>query len=99
MSTRATKAIDGLYPLLLKEWKDSWVKATNSPGELKCQVEAAWGDGFADGDALIRAMDAAGVDAVVAANAVNGALRGDGRGNRHKGDEQNDPSPSKREGR
>ena len=35
------KAIDCLFPLLLKEWEDSWRNATNSPGELKCQVEAA----------------------------------------------------------
>ena len=59
-------AIDCLFPLLLEEWKDSWVQATNSPGELKCQVEAAWGKGYADGDALIAAMDAAGVRTVLA---------------------------------
>jgi hypothetical protein len=60
------RAIDCLFPLLLKEWKDSWVKATNSPGELKCQVEASWGEGYEDGDALIAAMDAAGVQTVLA---------------------------------
>jgi hypothetical protein len=75
MSTRATKAIDCLYPLLLKEWKDSWVKATNSAGELKCQVEAAWGDGFADGDAMIRAMDAAGVETVLATDLLAWSYR------------------------
>lgn len=75
MSTRTTKAVDGLYPLLLKEWKDSWVKATNSPGELKCQVEAAWGDGFADGDALIRAMDAAGVETILATDLLAWSYR------------------------
>lgn len=55
-------AIDCLFPLLLKEWKESWVNATNSPGELKCQVEASWGDGYVNGDALIAAMDDAGVE-------------------------------------
>ncbi len=59
-------AVDALFPLLLEEWKDSWVQATNAPGELKCQVEQAWGDGYADGDALIAAMDAAGVETVLA---------------------------------
>ena len=59
-------SVDTLFPLLLREWKDSWVRATNSPGELKCQVEKAWGEGFADGDELIAAMDAAGVDVVLA---------------------------------
>ena len=60
------KAVDTLFPLLLKEWKQSWVKATNSPGELKCKVELAWGDGYDDGDALIAAMDAANVESVLA---------------------------------
>ena len=59
-------SIDCLYPLLLKEWKESWVQSTNSPGELKCQVEAAWGEGYEDGDALIAAMDAAGVQTILA---------------------------------
>jgi predicted TIM-barrel fold metal-dependent hydrolase len=60
------RAIDCLFPLLLEEWKDSWVQATNAPGELKCQVEAAWGDGYRDGDALIAAMDAANIESVLA---------------------------------
>jgi hypothetical protein len=59
-------AIDCLFPLMLKEWKDSWVSATNSPGELQCQVEAAWGEGYENGDELIAAMDAAGVQTVLA---------------------------------
>lgn len=59
-------AVDTLFPLLLKEWKDSWVRATNSPGELKCKVEQAWGEGFADGDEMIAAMDAAGVQTALA---------------------------------
>ncbi len=59
-------AIDTLFPILLKEWKASWVQATNSPGELKCQVEAAWGEGYDDGDGLVAAMDEAGVEAVLA---------------------------------
>ena len=42
-------AVDALFPLLLKEWKDSWVQATNAPGELKCQVERAWGEAAAGG--------------------------------------------------
>ena len=62
----APRTIDCLFPLLLREWKESWVRATNSPGELKCQVEAAWGDGYEDGDALIAAMDAAGIKTVLA---------------------------------
>ncbi len=60
------RAIDCLFPLLLREWKESWVQATNASGELKCQVEAAWGEGYEDGEALIAAMDAAGVQAVLA---------------------------------
>ena len=60
------KAIDALFPLMLKEWKESWVQATNSPGELKCQVESSWGEGYEDGDELIAAMDAAGVKTVLA---------------------------------
>lgn len=59
-------AVDTLFPLLLKEWKDSWVEATNSQGELKCKVEEAWGEGYEDGDAMIAAMDAAGVETVLA---------------------------------
>ena len=60
------RAIDCLFPLLLKEWKESWVNATNSAGELQCVVEAAWGEGYDDGDQLIAAMDAAGVQTVLA---------------------------------
>ncbi len=60
------KAIDCLFPLLLKEWEDSWVSATNSPGELKCQVEAAWGDGYATDKDLIAAMDKTGVETILA---------------------------------
>ena len=61
-----TTAIDTLFPLLLKEWKRSWVEATNAPGELKCQVELAWGDGYEDGEAMIAAMDEAGIETVLA---------------------------------
>lgn len=68
-------AIDGLFPLLLQEWKESWVQATNSPGELKCQVEAAWGEGYEDGDALIAAMDAAGVETVLATDLLAWSYR------------------------
>ena len=60
------QAVDTLFPLLLREWKQSWVKATNSAGELKCKVELAWGDGYDDGAALIAAMDAANVESVLA---------------------------------
>lgn len=59
-------AVDTLFPLLLRDWKASWVEATNSPGELKCAVERAWGEGFEDGEAMIAAMDAAGVQTVLA---------------------------------
>lgn len=61
-----TAAIDTLFPLLLEEWKRSWVEATNAPGELKCQVELAWGDGYEDGEAMIAAMDEAGIATVLA---------------------------------
>jgi predicted TIM-barrel fold metal-dependent hydrolase len=70
-----TTTIDCLYPLLLEEWKQSWVKATNSPGELKCQVEAAWGDAFASGEELIAAMDAAGVQTVLATDLLAWSYR------------------------
>lgn len=60
------RAIDGLFPLMLKEWKQSWVNATNSPGELQCEVEASWGEGYDDGEQLIAAMDAAGVQTILA---------------------------------
>jgi len=69
------RAIDCLFPLLLREWKDSWVQATNSPGELKCQVEQAWGEGYEDGDALIAAMDAAGVQTVLATDLLAWSYR------------------------
>lgn len=59
-------AVDTLFPLLLRSWKDSWVRATNSQGELKCKVELAWGDGYEDDASLIAAMDAAGVATVLA---------------------------------
>ena len=75
MSTREIKAIDGLYPLLLKEWKDSWVKATNSAGELKCQVEAAWGEGYENGEALIAAMDRTGVETILATDLLAWSYR------------------------
>jgi len=58
-------AIDCLFPLMLKEWKRSWVNATMSTGELQCEVEAAWGPGYENGEELIHAMDTAGVDTVL----------------------------------
>jgi predicted TIM-barrel fold metal-dependent hydrolase len=70
-----TTAIDTLFPLLLREWKESWVQATNAPGELKCKVELAWGDGFEDGDALVAAMDAAGVEVVLATDLLAWSYR------------------------
>lgn len=79
MSERRGRAIDGLYPLLLKSWKDSWVQATNSPGELKCQVEAAWGEGFEDDEALIAAMDAAGVQTAFATDLLAWSYRRNAR--------------------
>ena len=60
------RAIDTLFPLMLKEWKQSWVSATNSPGELQCEVEASWGEGYDTGEQLIAAMDAAGVETILA---------------------------------
>lgn len=69
------QSIDTLFPLLLRSWKESWVQATNSPGELKCKVELAWGDGYADGDALIAAMDASGVDCVLATDLLAWSYR------------------------
>ncbi len=50
------KVVDTLFPLLLKEWEQSWVAATNSPGELKCRVEAAWGGGYTTAEDMIAAM-------------------------------------------
>ncbi|MFC2047353.1 amidohydrolase family protein [Chloroflexota bacterium] len=58
------KVVDTLFPLLLREWEQSWVAATNSPGELKCRVEAAWGGGYATAEEMIAAMDEAGVETV-----------------------------------
>lgn len=63
---REPAAIDTLFPLLLREWKESWVRATNAPGELKCEVEKAWGEGYGSGEELIADMDAAGVRSVLA---------------------------------
>lgn len=59
-------ATDTLFPLLLREWKDSWVQATNAPRELKCKVEQAWGDGFDTPEQLIAAMDSAKVETIFA---------------------------------
>ncbi len=69
------RAIDCLFPLMLKEWKASWVNATNSPGELRCEVEASWGEGYDDGDQLIAAMDAAGVQTVLATDLLAWSYR------------------------
>ncbi|MBI2394757.1 MAG: amidohydrolase [Deltaproteobacteria bacterium] len=69
------KSVDTLFPLLLKEWKQSWVQATNSPGELKCKVELAWGDGYENGEALIKAMDAANVDVALATDLLAWSYR------------------------
>lgn len=73
------RSVDTLFPLLLREWKASWVQATNSPGELKCKVELAWGDGYEDGDALIAAMDASGVDCVLATDLLAWSYRRNAR--------------------
>lgn len=69
------KSVDTLFPLLLKKWKQSWVEATNSAGELKCKVELAWGDGYEDGESLIKAMDAANVDCVLATDLLAWSYR------------------------
>lgn len=69
------RAVDCLFPLLMKDWKASWVNATNSPGELKCQVEAAWGEGYDDGEALIAAMDAAGIETILATDLLAWSYR------------------------
>lgn len=69
------KSVDTLFPLLLKEWKQSWVQATNSPGELKCKVELAWGDGYENGEALIKAMDAANVEVALATDLLAWSYR------------------------
>lgn len=60
------KAIDTLFPLLLKEWEQTWLDSTNSPGELMCQVTAAWGEGYETADEVVAAMDEAGVETVLA---------------------------------
>lgn len=68
-------AVDTLFPLLLKEWKDSWVEATSAPGELKCKVELAWGDGYESADDMIAAMDAAGIQTVLATDLLAWSYR------------------------
>lgn len=67
--------VDALFPLLLERWKESWVRATNSPGELKCKVEQAWGAGYKSGEELIAAMDAAGVETVLATDLLAWSYR------------------------
>lgn len=69
------KKIDTLFPLLLREWKQSWADATNSPGELKCAVEAAWGDGYPRAEDIIKAMDEAGVETVLATDLLAWSYR------------------------
>ncbi len=66
MPINPQNAHDCLFPHMLNDWKQSWVDATNSAGELQCQVEASWGEGYDDGEQLIAAMDAAGVHTVLA---------------------------------
>lgn len=69
------KAIDCLFPLLLREWQDSWLRATGSPGELHCKVEAAWGAGYNTAEALVASMDAAGVQTVLATDLLAWSYR------------------------
>jgi len=69
------KAIDTLFPLLLKEWQNSWVNATNSPGELKCSVEAAWGEGYTNADEIIKTMDEAGIETALATDLLAWSYR------------------------
>ncbi|HEX75293.1 MAG TPA: amidohydrolase [Dehalococcoidia bacterium] len=70
-----TKAIDTLFPLLLRDWEQSWVSGTNSPGELKCAVEGAWGGGYETPEAIISAMDEAGVETVLATDLLAWSYR------------------------
>jgi len=69
------RAIDCLFPLLLKDWLNSWLAATNSAGELHCKVEAAWGKGYDSAEALIAAMDSAGVQTVLATDLLAWSYR------------------------
>lgn len=69
------RVVDALFPLLLERWKESWVRATNAPGELKCKVEQAWGDGYGSGEELIAAMDDAGVATVLATDLLAWSYR------------------------
>jgi len=69
------KAIDTLFPLLLKEWQQSWVNATSSPGELKCAVEMSWGEGYSGTDDIIKAMDEAGIETVLATDLLAWSYR------------------------
>jgi len=69
------KKIDTLFPLILQEWKQSWSKATNSPGELKCAVEAGWGEGYPKPEDIIKAMDVAGVETVLATDLLAWSYR------------------------
>ena len=73
------KSIDTLFPLLLKEWKDSWADATNAAGELKCKVELAWGEGYEDESSLIEAMDAANVQTALATDLLAWSYRRNAR--------------------
>jgi predicted TIM-barrel fold metal-dependent hydrolase len=69
------KKIDTLFPLILREWKQSWSNATNSPGELKCAVEAGWGEGYPKPEDIIKAMDEAGVETVLATDLLAWSYR------------------------
>ena len=69
------KTIDTLFPLLLEEWQQSWSDATNSPGELKCSVEAAWGAGYPGPEEIIKAMDDAGVETILATDLLAWSYR------------------------
>lgn len=69
------KVIDTLFPLLITEFVQGWVGATNSPGELKCKVEASWGNGYATPEQLIAAMDEAGVETIFATDLLAWSYR------------------------
>jgi len=59
------RAIDTLFPIILKDWFDSWKGATNSPGELHCMVENTWKP-FSSPEEIIAEMDRTGVESVLA---------------------------------
>ena len=69
------RAVDTLFPLLLRSWVESWTSGSSSPGELKCQVEAAFAGPYDTPEELLAAMDEAGIEAVFATDILAWSYR------------------------